>query len=371
MPIVVDVEDLTAAEFLLMLSLTSKTGKLSAVRSGHKILLGLKDGSIVYAAQPAVRERLGSVLINRGLISEDDLYRALEIQREDNRSRLLGTILVDMGAISSKGLREVIRSQFESVVRELMSWDGGVMVFNRVDMADLDAIRIDPSEVILGTGIETDALAVENLARLEAIPRDPDPVPPAVSPQVTREAKAADMESVAAALAEISASVADGGGASVASMLAEGDSLSVSLTAEMTLAILGAASEAASRGLLLLVYPDLLSGIGGFGDNGEGGQITGQGVRIPRHLPSVLLSVVEQGEVFRGPLTQLGGDLHLMSDLGDAPSGDVVAVPLIVHGAVIAVLYADSGAHGNDVGPTTTLEGVVAEVGRTLEAAGG
>ncbi len=370
MPIVVDVEDLAAAEFLLMLSLTSKTGKLSAVRRGHKILLGLKDGSVVYAAQPAVRERLGSVLINRGLISEDDLYRALEIQREEKGSRLLGTILVDIEAVSNEEMREVIRSQFETVIRELMSWDSGVMVFNRVDMADLDAIRIDPSEVILGSGMETDALLVENLARLDAIPRDPDPVPKAARPEVDSKSKAADLESVAAALAEITASAANGESSSVASMLAEGESMSVSLTAEMTLAILGAASEVAARGLLLFVYRDLFSGIGGFGEGGDGRQITGQGIRIPRHLPSVLLSVAEGGRVFRGPLTQLGGDLHLASDLGGLPSGDVVAVPLIVHGAVVAVLYADSGAHGDGVAPTTTLEGVVAEVGRTLEVAG-
>ncbi len=369
MPIVVDVEDLAAAEFLLMLSSTSKTGKLSAVRSGHKILLGLKDGSVVYAAQPAVRERLGSVLINRGLILEDDLYRALEIQREESGSRLLGTILVDIGAISDEGLREVIRSQFETVIRELMSWDRGVMVFNRVDMADLEAIKIDPSEVILGAGIETDTLLAENLARLDAIPRRPDPVPPPAPKPAPPQPTAADMDSVAAALAEITASVAEGNGSSVASMLAEGDSLSVSLTAEMTLAILGAASEVASRGLLVLVYPDVFSGIGGFGDAGEGRQITGQGIRIPRHLPSVLLSVAEGRQAYRGPLSMLGGNLNLVADLGDSPSGDVVVVPLIVRGAAVAVLYADAGADGGGVGATTTLEGVVAEVGRSLESA--
>jgi len=369
MPIVVDVEDLAAVEFILMLSLTSKTGKLSAVRSGHKVLLGLKDGSIVYAAQPAVRERLGSVLINRRLISEDDLYRALEIQREENGSRLLGTILVDTGALSSDALREVIRSQVDTVIRELTSWESGVMVFNRVDMADLDAVHIDPSEVILGGGIETDAAFVEKLARLDAIPRDPDPAPSVAPPVPDPKPKAADMDSVAAALAEITASVTGGGHSSVASMLAEGDSLSVSLTAEMTLAILGAASEVATRGVLLLVYPELFSGIGGFGDGADGRRITGQGIRIPRHLPSVLLSVAEGGQVYRGPLSQLGGNLNLVAHLGDSPSDEVVVVPLVVRGQVVAVLYADAGADGGAVGSTRTLEGVVAEVGRTLETA--
>ena len=151
-------------------------------------------------------------------------------------------------------------------------------------------------------------------------------------------------------------------------MLAEGDSLSVSLTAEMTLAILGAASEIAARGILLLVKPTQLIGIGGFGETANGRRIDGRNTVIPRHLPSALLTAVESGAIFRGPLNRVGGDLHLVADLGDAPSGEVVVVPLKVNGSAVAVLYADS-ADGAKVGPTTSLEGVIAEVGRTLEAA--
>ena len=368
MPIMVDMDDLTPGEFLLLLSLTKKTGKLSAVRKGNKILLGLKEGSIVYAAQPMVRERLGSVLINRGLVSEEQLYRALEIQREEKSRRLLGSILVDLGAISRDGLEGVIRSQFEGVIRELMSWDGGVMVFNRVDMEELDAIRIDPSEVILGKGLETGTLLAESLDRLKR----PLPTPRTASEETddlsTGVSRSVDLDSVAAALAEITASCAPGADSSVASMLAEGDSLSVSLTAEMTLAILGAASEVAKRGVLLLVEGTQFSGIGGFGETSNGRRIDGQSTLIPRHLPSLVLSAVEHGATVRRPLPGVGGDLHLIVDLGDPPSGDVVAVPLMVQDNAVAVMYVDGAASG-EVGSTATLEEVMAEVGRTLEAA--
>ena len=41
--------------------------------------------------------RLGDLLVARGVISEDQLARALEVQQKDQRDRLLGEILVDLG----------------------------------------------------------------------------------------------------------------------------------------------------------------------------------------------------------------------------------------------------------------------------------
>jgi len=362
MPIVVDIEDLEPAELLLVLSQTKKTGKLSAVHKGRKILIALNEGSIVYAAQPAVRERLGSVLINRGLISEEDLQSALEIQREEDGSRLLGTILVDMGAISHEALREVICAQFEEVVRELMSWDSGVMVFNRVELVDLDAIHIDPSEVILGIGFETDDLLAKKAPPDDSVAREKVDIR-----SVTAEEP--DLESVAAALAEISASETTNDENPMASLMREGASLSVSLTAEMTLAILGTASEVANRGVLLLVYPGYLSGIGGFGEGSDGQQLTGQEIRVPRHLKSVFNPVVESGEVFRGRLESSNGNSHFVDELGGASQGDVVIVPLMVSDQVVAILYADGGIGGEPMEDTTLLESVIAGIGRTLATA--
>jgi hypothetical protein len=361
MPIAVDIEDLEPAELLLILAKTRKTGKLSAVRRGQKILIAFNEGSIVYAAQPAVRERLGSLLINRSLISEDDLYRALEIQREEDGARLLGTILVDTGAISHETLHGVIRSQFEAVVRELISWDTGVMVFNRMDLVDLDAIHIDPNEIILGVGVETGDL----LAGKDGPERPAEDAPE--GSDIQTEPDDADLESVVSALTEISASAADDDPNPMASLMREGAELSVSFTAEMTLAILGAASDVAERAVLLLVYPGYLSGIGGFGEMRDGAQITGQEIRVPRHLESVFNDVVRSRKTYRGALEMVDGNAHFVDEMGGPSASEVVVIPLTVAGTVEAILFADGGIQGRTLDSTSVLEGVVAGIGRSLE----
>jgi len=55
------------------------------------------------------RKRLGELLIDEGLITEDQLRVALEEQKNGNG--LLGEILVDMGAVSERDIARAITSQ--------------------------------------------------------------------------------------------------------------------------------------------------------------------------------------------------------------------------------------------------------------------
>ena len=115
MPIIADIDDLSAAEFLLMLSLNQKTGKVTGISGNHKVIVAFRNGSIVYAASTAVRERIGSILVGRKLVSEEDLQAAIEQQQAEPGLKHLGNILVEMGVISQEALAEVVRSQFQRV----------------------------------------------------------------------------------------------------------------------------------------------------------------------------------------------------------------------------------------------------------------
>jgi hypothetical protein len=356
MPITAEIEDLAPAEFLLLLSLTSKTGKLSAVHRGRKILLAVRDGSIVYAARPAVRERLGSTLINRGLITEEDLIEALAEQRRCGEGKLLGTILVESGALSHDALCEVIQGQFEVVVRDLLSWNTGVMVFETSDMPDLGGIHVDPSEILVGLGVRMDTLLVESLAGLQTEDGE-SPDPRVGSPEVGRPTQD-----------EIASSQARKERSALSSLVEEADSQSVSLTAEMTLAMLGAASEVAERALLLLVYPNYLSGAGGFGQGRDGVQLTGQQLQIDRSQGSAFSRVIDRRNSYRGPLDDVEGHRQLVEALGGVPEGGVIVVPLTVGGQVVAVLYADGGADVGTMEGLKLVEATVAEVSALLEA---
>jgi len=165
-PIIADIEDLTPAEFLLVLSLGSKSGRLTATRGGQKIMIVLRNGSIVHAASPAVRERLGSILVNRGALSEHDLQRALDRQGQQLEPKVLGTVLAEMGLVSNVAVHQAVFSQFEAVIRQLLAWKQGEMSFQPSEVADLGATPIDPAEVLVVIGYDSGSPLVKGLVRL-------------------------------------------------------------------------------------------------------------------------------------------------------------------------------------------------------------
>lgn len=63
--------------------------------------------------------RLGEMLIQRGLISAEDLDRALEIQKE--RGEKIGKILIDLGFIA---LRDVLAALSDQLAIPLVTIDG-------------------------------------------------------------------------------------------------------------------------------------------------------------------------------------------------------------------------------------------------------
>lgn len=354
MPIIADIEDLAPAELLLVLSLTRKTGRLCATRDGQKILLALQRGAIVYAASPAVRERLGSILVNRGAISERELQRALDRQGQEVEPRVLGIILMEMGLVSATTIHEAVQCQFEAVLRHLMAWDSGVMSFQECSVPDLGAVPIDPIEAFAGIGREPRETVAEGMARLALM-----------RPEKTTETTADDQHDSGGEEAAVPAEAA--AKESVRAMLREMDQLSVSLTAETTMSILQAAVEIAPRALLLAAYPDYLGGVGGFGSSTDGRPVAGRQLRIPLTKGSVFARVVESGELYRG-LLDLTDAEALEGPLGHLPGGEVLLVPMTVHGVVIAVLYADGGPKGESVGGVTVLQGLMERVAASLAA---
>jgi hypothetical protein len=367
--IVADIEDLAAAEFLLMLSLTSKTGKMTITHEGQKILLALREGSIVYAASPEVRERLGSTLVNRGLVSKGELNTALKIQEGSSEPALLGNILVDMGALTRSELREVIHHQFQLTLSELLSWELGVMIFEAMDIPDLGAVRFDPAHVLVGVGVETDHLLIQSLAELEAkrsstgaLGTETKPMP-AVAPAPPEHI---DFDSPART-DEIPGPIATEDQKSARSLMEEMQSMAIALTAEMTLAILGSASEAAERALLFLVNPGFLNGIGGFGVDADERPMTGCNLKIPRGLQSAFTRVVEAGVLYRGRLEDTDGNRPLIEALGGTPPNDVIAAPLLLEDRVVAVLYADGGPEGRELRSLDPIGHAMSAVSRALE----
>ena len=86
-------------DVLQLLALGKKTGCLSLADGGNLGYIYFDEGRICYAAIVNRRDRLGDILLKRGIVSHEQLTRAIE-QQEKEREQRVGEILVSTGAIS-------------------------------------------------------------------------------------------------------------------------------------------------------------------------------------------------------------------------------------------------------------------------------
>ena len=331
MTITADLDDLTAAEFLLMLALNRKTGRLTVKSEEGRVKVAFREGAIVYAASTGVREAVGTMLVRRDLINHEDLKTALHRQRQSSGVSLLGNILVQMGALRQEDLEAVVYVQFQNALREALMWSTGTAEFTSEEIPDLGAVKISPREIILETGLSTEQLVLDGVSELDA--------------SLGSDAKREENDAAR-------------------SMLDELKGMSLSITSEMAAVLLDHAGRQVKRAVLFLVYTDVRSVVGGVGIEHECEPVALAGRCLKRldTEDSVISWVINEGRSYRGKLKDGAGNRSLTELLGEVVPKDVLAVPVIVEGEVTAVLYGDNGSDEDPIGAIGDIEREVARV---------
>ena len=131
---------------LQILSTDNRTGVLHFEQGQAIRAICLKDGKIV-AASGRERQRLGQILYDRGLISQEQLEEALEKTKEEKKR--LGEVLLDLGYINEDSLKELIRYQIQEAVLDISLWAEGdfeyrdcQMEFDERGVEDISTMRI-------------------------------------------------------------------------------------------------------------------------------------------------------------------------------------------------------------------------------------
>lgn len=335
MTITADIEDLTVADFMMLLAQNLKTGQLTIENGDDRLKLAFRDGHIVYAASTGVRETVGAMLVRRELINEEQLEEALRLQSEQGGTALLGEILTDMGAVEPADLTRVVYLQFQNVIREALAWTEGVGTYQPMDIPDLGEVRVDPQEVILETGFRAEQILLGGAAEHDKDKRDGE------APDCFQ---------------------------AVRSVLANFKEESLVVTSEMAAAILEDANKLVRRAVLFLVYPDALSVVGGFDPDDREASLSLAGRRVERHddEDSVISWVMDEARSYRGRLKDTEDNKPLRELLGGDTPKEVIVVPVIVDGTVAALLYGDNGSVDGPIGHIGDLERVVARVARDM-----
>lgn len=62
----------------------------------------------------ARKKRLGDLLVDAGVISQDQLVKALQIQKTEKQGERLGVVLIDLGFTDEKQIVEALKAQLKN-----------------------------------------------------------------------------------------------------------------------------------------------------------------------------------------------------------------------------------------------------------------
>lgn len=146
--------DFSLADIFQLIGLQRKTGVLTLRSKDDTVTVTFLDGKVVGAdsLNRRLENRLGSVLMRTGYLTQDQLNRALEIQKETLQR--LGFILTHYGIISAESLREAIQLQITQIVYRLFRWHDGDYHFSQETTIEYDRDNVTPisAESILMEG---------------------------------------------------------------------------------------------------------------------------------------------------------------------------------------------------------------------------
>ena len=165
-------EDTGVPGILQVFSQGRRTGRLVFTTALDQAVLILREGQLVYAASNAVRETLGNILVSKGSIDTDVLAEALHRQHQDKQSRRLGSVLVEMGVVSSDEILDVVRNQALGVLKYIVGWETGFFKFEKLELADEGEIPVDLNDFLIEEGLRVDQalfdIAIDEEDELEA-----------------------------------------------------------------------------------------------------------------------------------------------------------------------------------------------------------
>ncbi len=147
-------KDFGFADILQLIFFQRKTGVLTIEGRLDKIRLLFVDGNITGAESKRRSEanRLGKVLVKKGVLSEELLQSILKEQKNTNAK--LGNLIVRRGIVEKDDIEEILENQIKETVIQIFNWKDGTYEFTPM------AVPVD-KEIPLS--IDTQHLLMEGL----------------------------------------------------------------------------------------------------------------------------------------------------------------------------------------------------------------
>lgn len=166
-----DLSQTALPEILYTIDRFQVPGMIEATREGVVKQVVVKEGNVVQATSSDREDSLGAFLLHSGTLTPE-VYAETMREREQSNKRY-GVLLIERGILSPAEVYKAIRNQIESVVWSLFYWRDGSIVFSIGDFQKPDSVRIQlPMRQVILQGIRRapDAKAmVSRLGRKETL----------------------------------------------------------------------------------------------------------------------------------------------------------------------------------------------------------
>ena len=130
-----------AGDLIQWASLARKTGALEVHHAGVRKKVYFRNGRLISSASTDPRDYLGQFLMSYGYINEEELRKAMQVQKESGM--LLGKILVTIGVISEDDLRKLMRIKAEEEIYDIFLWNEGEFTFTDDELPRMQMIPLN------------------------------------------------------------------------------------------------------------------------------------------------------------------------------------------------------------------------------------
>jgi hypothetical protein len=156
---------LAVPDLLEFMKSSRRTGTLVITSERGIGAVHMRNGRITGAASPGC-PNMGDLLIRSGALSELQLQAAASYQRAEAKEKLLGTILVERGLVTSQALESALVRQIKSAVAELVEWTAGRFAF------EPDSVGQRENDGDVNVELDTEGVLLDVLRELDERNRD-------------------------------------------------------------------------------------------------------------------------------------------------------------------------------------------------------
>ncbi len=163
-----DLRTVDLAEILQWIAQAQRTGTLLLTRGQVEKKIAFNNGQIASTHSTDPRDQLGQFLVREGHITEQDLFTAL--LQQESEGKMLGTVLVEAGRVTEDQLQRVLRLKAEETVYDLFHWREGRFEFKEGEL---------PRNLPFLLGLDVTMLIFEGARRLDEMSRIREVIPSA------------------------------------------------------------------------------------------------------------------------------------------------------------------------------------------------